>query len=76
MTDRYKGFLITLDREFRDDDAEPIINALKMIRGVHSVQPYVKNMEDYMSEVKAFSDAGLKMIEFIRKDIFKIADSA
>ena len=41
MTDRYKGFLITLDKEIRDDDSEYIINALKMIKGVHSVKPYL-----------------------------------
>lgn len=75
MTDRYKGFLVTLENEIRSDDAEHIINALKMIKGVHSVKPYVKGMEDYISEKKAFSDAGFKIIGFIRRELFHMPDS-
>ncbi len=62
MTDRYKGFLVTLDKEIRSDDAEHIINALKMVRGVQSVKPYVKGMQDYMEYEKAKSDIGQKIL--------------
>jgi len=75
MTDRYKGFLVTLDKEIRSDDSEQIITALKMVRGVHSVQPYVMNMQDHMSYVKAEKDVGFKIIEFVRKELLHIEDS-
>jgi len=75
MTDRYKGFLITLDKQIRDDDAEHIINALKMIRGVQSVKPYIKGMEDYMEYEKAKTDCGQKILDFVRKELFNISDS-
>jgi hypothetical protein len=75
MTDRYKGFLVTLDKEIRSDDAEHIINALKMVRGVQSVKPYVKGMQDYMEYEKAKSDIGQKILEFVRKEVFNIPDS-
>lgn len=64
MTDRYKGFLITLDKEIRSDDAKELINALKMIRGVYSVKPYVKGIEDYMSEQRGINNAFDQIIKF------------
>jgi hypothetical protein len=39
MTDRYKGLVVTLDRDYRDDDAQSIIDAIRMIRGVVDVEP-------------------------------------
>ncbi len=74
MTDRYKGFLVTLDKEIRDEDAENIVNALKMVKGVHSVKPYIKGMEDHMMYEKAKSDMGHKILDFVRKDIFGIKE--
>ena len=38
MTDRIKGFVVTLDRDIREDDAEATINALKMVKGVIAVE--------------------------------------
>jgi len=75
MTDRYKGFLVTLDDCIRDDDAEQIINALKMVKGVHNVKPYIAHYEDYMLYEKAMSDMGKKLMEFIRKECFGLKDS-
>ncbi len=72
MTDRYKGFLITLDREIRDDDAEHIINALKMVKGVHSVKPYINRMEDCMMYEKAKSDIGQKLHKWIAEELFNL----
>jgi len=72
MTDRFKGFLVTLEKDIRDDDAEPIIEALKMIKCVHSVQPYVSNMEDAMAYQKACQDIGKKIIDFVREELYGI----
>ncbi len=72
MTDRIKGFLVTLDKGIRDDDVQCIIEAIKMIKHVYSVKSYVMGMEDYMSYSKAESDIGMKIIEFVRKELFHI----
>lgn len=34
MTDRLKGFIVTLTTDIREDDAESIVQAIKMIKGV------------------------------------------
>lgn len=65
MTDRYKGFLITLDKDVRVDDAEYVLNAIRMIKGVHSIRPYVKGLEDDMSAHRARSNAFTEMSNFI-----------
>jgi hypothetical protein len=39
MTERHAGYVVTLAEDTREDDAEHIINALRMIRGVLSVEP-------------------------------------
>lgn len=41
MTDRYSGFAVVLERDIREDDAQAIIDAIKMIRGVAAVEPAI-----------------------------------
>lgn len=41
MTDRIRHITITLDKDYRDDDAEVILSAIRQIRGVGSVKPMV-----------------------------------
>jgi 3,4-dihydroxy-2-butanone 4-phosphate synthase len=39
MTTRHGGYVVVLEDDIREDDAKLIINALKCIKGVLSVQP-------------------------------------
>lgn len=39
MTDRHAAYIVVLVRDVRTDDAEAIITALRMVRGVVDVQP-------------------------------------
>ncbi len=39
MTDRHSGYVVALDKDIREDDAEAIIAAISMIKGVLAVQP-------------------------------------
>ena len=39
MTDRHCGYVVTLAQDIREDDAQRIIDAIGMIRGVVSVEP-------------------------------------
>jgi hypothetical protein len=69
MTDRFKGFLITLDKEIREDDAESIINALKMVKGVFQVKSYVSGAEDWMMYEKGVWDTRIKMMDHLNKKV-------
>jgi hypothetical protein len=43
MSDRVSGFLVTLERDLRDEDAEAIKTALEMVRHVLSVKALPEN---------------------------------
>lgn len=49
MTDRVKGCVVTFDRDYRDDDVEEILQAIRMIKGVISVEGSVKTLDDTMN---------------------------
>lgn len=53
MTDRHSGYLVTLAEDIREDDAEYIITALRMIQGVLSVQPVTHDHAVAIAEQRA-----------------------
>jgi hypothetical protein len=74
MTDRIKGFLVTFEKDVRDDQIELIRNAIGHIRNVQSVKPYVSGLEDHMLYERAISEIGQKLLKFVRKECFGIKD--
>ncbi len=69
MTDRLKGYLVVLERDIREDDAEPILEALKMIKGVMEVKPYVTKSEDSILEIRTKNKMIEKFYKFIEKEL-------
>lgn len=61
MTDRLKGVYVAFDRDIRDDDAESIIKAIEMVRGVAGVTPNISTAGEF--------DARCKVREEIREDL-------
>lgn len=53
MTDRYKQLIVVLDHDIRGDDAQPLIEAIKMLRGVIAVHPDLANANDLWAEDRA-----------------------
>ena len=56
MTDRYYSIGVVLEKDIRDDDAECILKAIKMIRGVLSVEPHIADFQSMMAESRARKD--------------------
>jgi hypothetical protein len=52
MTDRLKGCVVSFANDIRVDDAESIINAIKMIKGVIGVEVNISDVDDYMNRSK------------------------
>lgn len=65
MTDRFKGFLVHLDSDCRDDTAQNIINALEMVKGVAKVEPIVANYEDTLNRSRVKRELLDKMITLL-----------
>ena len=66
MTDRVKGFTVTLEHDIRVDDVEMILNAVRMIHGVAHVEPSITTSEDHMNRMMIRTE--------MRKKIFKALD--
>jgi len=63
MTDRYFALTVSLDENIRGDDAESIINAIRMIKGVLAVEPLVANPETWAAYQRAKSELAEKLWE-------------
>lgn len=64
MTDRIKGLTVVLERDFREDDVEALINAILVMRGVKHVVPHVAEAEDFVVRTRTISE--------IEKDVAKV----
>lgn len=49
MTDRIRHLTVTLDKDYRDDDVESIVNAICQIRGVGAVTPKIVEGLDHLA---------------------------
>lgn len=65
MTDRYNAFIVVLEHDIRDDDAQSIIEAIKHIRGVLSVEPHVAAFEDHIALSRVRSEFAQKLWEVL-----------
>lgn len=61
MTDRHAGYLVTLAENVRDDDAQDIIGAIRMVKGVLAVDPVVADPLGAIAENRARSDLTQKI---------------
>jgi hypothetical protein len=52
MSDRIKGFVVTLEKDIRDDDADEVKRAIAMIKGVASVDSSVANADDHINRMQ------------------------
>lgn len=67
MTDRYNALLVVLDQDIRDDDAEAIINAIKMVKGVLDVKPNVMDPMDAIATARARHDLTGKVYKALQE---------
>lgn len=53
MSDRIKALTVVLESDIRDDDAQPLIDAIRMLRGVVCVKADVADIDHYCAVEKA-----------------------
>lgn len=71
MTDRYFALTVVLKNNLRSDDAQPVIQAIKMIKGVLEVTPHVADLEFYSAVQTASLDLRKKLFEVLHPDLSK-----
>ncbi len=65
MTDRLKGCMVVFELDIRVDDAEAILNSIRMLRGVLSVEGSVSSPEDWMNRERISHDLTRKIWEVL-----------
>jgi hypothetical protein len=67
MTARHAGYIVTLADDVREDDAEHIINALRMISGVVSVKPVTADLKMVMAREQAHAEVREKVLNLFKE---------
>lgn len=68
MTDRFAGFIVVLETNIRDDDAEATMKALRQIKNIADVIPHVANVELSIAESRARINL-VNRVQDVLKDI-------
>lgn len=65
MTDRIHSITVVLEHDMRDDDIEPLLDAIRMLRHVQSVTPNVADYTSHMAEQRALEAWRTKLHDLI-----------
>lgn len=68
MTERVKGFTVTLEHDIREDDFQRILNAVEMIKGVGHVEPSLVTAHDHMNRQIVKSQLLTKLFKLLHED--------
>ena len=69
MIDRHVGYIVTLEQAVREDDAERgILNAIRMVKGVASVEPVIDSPATQIAEARARNQLIDKLWRVLRPD--------
>ncbi len=68
MTDRFAGFVVTLESDMRDDDAAATIAALRQIRGVVNVEPIKSGLDVHIAMSRVRVELANKLYSVLASD--------
>lgn len=68
MTDRYNTLTVALERDIREDDAEALLTAIRMLRGVLSVSGNVADNTSFVAEARARKEWTTRISDLLRED--------
>jgi hypothetical protein len=67
MSDRHSSYIVVLEHDIREDDAEVTLAALRQIRGVLTVEPVVSSYEQHVAENRAMRSMREKLYDFMKE---------
>jgi hypothetical protein len=69
MTDRVKGFIVTLDTDIRIDEIQTVMQAIRCMRRVANVEPSIVDPSDWINQQRVKSEIRDKMYYFIKENL-------
>ena len=67
MSDRIAGYTVVLEKDTRDGDAHAITDAIRMVKGVQSVEPHVADIGLHIAETRARREIAQQLYELLKK---------
>ena len=65
MTDRVTTLVVTLDRQYRDDDVQCIVDALEMVKCVLKVDKVVSNYDYHAARTQVRAELSAKLLKVL-----------
>lgn len=69
MSNRIKGFTVTLENDITEEMAEVISNTIKMIRNVADVTPSVTTVDDDINRSRIKNEIRSKFYKFLKDEL-------
>lgn len=66
MNERHAGYVVTLTEDLDDEAAQQVLNALRMIKGVLSVEPITASLDVHIGTERARSEIRGKLLDLLR----------
>jgi len=67
MSNRYKALTVVLDDDIRDDDAEALVSAIRMMKLVAGVTPVATEPSDYLVRARFRREIAEKLNGIIKE---------
>ena len=65
MTDRFHSLTVVLEKDIREDDVQPLMNAIRQMRGVIAVDGHVADFATHMAEQRARTSVGNAVLDAV-----------
>ncbi len=69
MSERVKGFVVTLEKDVRLDDVELLMQTIRYMRGVANVEPSLVDSSDWINQKRVKTELREKMYKFIEENL-------
>jgi hypothetical protein len=70
VTDRIHCLTVVLKEDIRDDAIEPVVNAIRMVKGVLSVEQHVADHNFHAAEDRARHELGVRILKLVHAEVF------
>jgi len=66
MSDRSKGCWVSFNADIKDEDADPLLDAIRQLRGVQAVESSVTDSSDWMAREHVRAEIREKLLALYR----------
>ena len=68
MTDRLKGCIVAFEKDIREDDARPLLAAIRQLKGVASVSISIAHPDDYINRNTVRYELQRRLLQVLEAD--------